>query len=159
MELLDFIFIALFAGLFFSKHTKLASSVFILCTALFLVMDYLLPDAYSYAASGTVNLIIFLTLVAYKSRTYFLVAILSACLILVNLQGYWDYENYLKPDKYNNAYFILLTAQLVLLYMRALVNGLIDRFNFKRDLVQFIINSNLEAFDSYLYSKDKEADK
>ena len=122
-------------------------------------MDHLLPDAYSYAASGTVNLIVFSTLISYKSRTYFLVAILSACLILVNLQGYWDYENYLKPDKYNHAYFILLTAQLVLLYMRALVNGLIDRFNFKRGLVQLIINSNLEAFDSYLYSKKKETGK
>jgi len=154
MDLLDLVIIALFSALFFSEHTKLASKVFVLCIVLFLFADYILPDSYSYAVSGTVNLIIFITLVNSKSKTYFLVSILSVCLIFVNIQGYIDYERYLLPDNYDHAYLILLTVQLILLYARAVIYGIIDRLNLERDLVQLVIDSGFEAFDSYLYKKE-----
>ncbi len=84
---------------------------------------------------------------------------MSVCLILVNIQGYINYENYLPPDKYNDAYTVLLNAQLFLLYLRAGINGLIDRFNFKRDLVQFIADSNFEAIDKFIQSEKEAAKK
>jgi len=155
----ELIYIGLFSVLLLNKHTRKASCVFILAYALQLTLTYLLPASMYFSISGTAHLLIFLSLVNLKSRTYFLVSLLSVCLIFVNIQGYINYEQYLPPDEYNNAYFILLTAQLILLYLRAGINGLIDRFNFKRNLVQLIIDSNLEAFDSYLYSKNKETDK
>ncbi len=159
MNYIDFIYIALFAVLFKNKHTRLASSVFVFCYILFLVMHNLLPNGYTYVSSGTAHLIIFLSLIKSASKTYFLVSILSVCLILVNIQGYINYENYLPPDKYNDAYTVLLNAQLFLLYLRAGINGLIDRFNFKRDLVQFIADSNFEAIDKFIQSEKEAAKK
>jgi len=57
---------------------------------------------------------------------------------------------------YITAYYALLTIQLALLYLRWLINGIIDSFNYKRDLVQFIIDSNLESFDEFIQSEKKE---
>jgi len=102
------------------------------------------------------HLIIFSTLINSKSKTYIIVATLSAALILVNIQGYMDYERYLLPDNYNSAYFILLTAQLVLLYLKAIMNGIVDRFNYKRDLVQLLVDSSCESFGSYVHKKESK---
>ena len=154
MSLLDLLFMVLFAALYFSKHTRLASIVFLSSYVLFLILHNILPNGYTYAASGACHLIIFSTLVNSKSKTYVLVAFLSVALILVNIQGYMDYERYLLPDNYNYAYLILLTVQLTLLYSRAVINGLVDRFNYKRDLVQFVIDSSCETLDAYLYKKE-----
>ena len=71
MELQEAVYIGLFSVLYFSKHTRLASIVFVLSMCAFYAMHYALPNGYTYAASGTVNLFIFLSLVTEKSRTYF----------------------------------------------------------------------------------------
>ena len=75
------IYIALFALLFKSKHTRLASGVFVLCYVLFLVMHNLFPNGYTYVSSGTAHLFIFMLLVKQNCRVYFSVSILSICLI------------------------------------------------------------------------------
>ena len=159
MSSLDLLYIALFALLFKSKHTRLASGVFVVCYILFLSMHNLLPNGYTYLSSGTAHFFIFMSLVKSKSKTYFLVSILSICLIFVNIQGYINFEHGLEATEYNNSYFILLNIQLALLYMKAAINGLIDRFNFKRDLVQLLIDSNMDTFEEFIQSKKKEAEK
>ena len=159
MELIDLLYIALFALLFKSKHTRLASSVFVLCYILFLVMYNLLPNGSTYGSSGLANTIICWVLVKSNCKVYISVSILSICLIFVNIQGYINFNHGLEADEYNNAYFILLNIQLVMLYMKAAINGLIDRFNFKRDLVQFLVDSNMDTFEVCYNKKNKEAEK
>ena len=159
MDLIDLLYIALFALLFKSKHTRLASKVFVLCSILFLVMYNILPNGSTYGSSGLANCIIFWVLVNSNGKVYILVSLLSICLIFVNIQGYINYNLELEATEYNNTYFILLNIQLALLYMKAAINGLIDRFNFKRDLVQLLIDSNMDAFEEFIQSEKKEAEK
>lgn len=159
MDYSDLLYIALFALLFKSKHTRLASGVFVACCVLFLVMHNLLPNGLTYASSGTANIIIFLSLIGSKSKTYFLVSVLSICLIFVNIQGYINFELELAADEYDYAYSVIFNIQLALLYLKASINGLIDRFNFKRDLVRFIAESNLDAFDRFIQYEKREVKK
>jgi len=156
VTLQELIYIGLFSVLLFSKHTRLASFVFLFAYTVQLSFVQIMPQSMYFSISGTAHLLIFLALVNTKSRTYFLVSLLSVCLIFVNMQGYINYESLLPPDEYNSTYFILLTAQLILLYLRAAINGIIDRLNYKRDLVRLIVDSGFKAFDDYLYKKESK---
>lgn len=89
-----------------------------------------LQDIYYYSCAATLTFIVGLIL----QRYYFVAAICSYSLVLVNIVGYWLYENYYEPALYDNISAIILLIQLSSLLPKGLLNGL--RRNYKHSLVK-----------------------
>jgi len=101
-----------------------------------------LPDIYYYSCTATITFIVGLIL----QRHYFVAAICSYSLVLVNVLGYWLYENMYDPLLYDNIYAIILIIQAASLLPRGLLNGLrrnnqhlMAKFGFFNSCTSFLV--------------------
>lgn len=165
MTPIDFLYIALFSGLFLSKHTTYAAKLFLSGYAVFFCFYYFVQyypalKGYVYAFSGGIHALIFLSL-CYKRQTiysiYFFVSLISIGIVFLNIQGFMYFFNGIKYKKeYDYILTNLVGSQIIILYLKAAINGLIDRFNYKRDFIQFISDSNSETFGQIIQRKKEE---
>lgn len=119
MYIYQYVLMAAFCGLLFKKETRFASIVFLFGWSIYYVITLDLDAVYYYAASATIETAIGFTL----NKRYRLVSYLGYSLIIVNLYGFYLYENKIQPQSYDIIYAMISTLQILILITRGFVNG------------------------------------
>lgn len=152
MNVSDFINVGLFTVLLLSKTTRYASAVILAGYALYFSVIEPLPGQYYYHMTALLNLIIGCILFP----RYKLVALLSFALIVVNNIGFLIYDAGYEPTLYNNLSLVIITIQILLLYIRAITDGIHIRGTRGRALV-FIANcDSVQSNFEMLPAKEKD---
>ena len=121
MYLYQYILLAGFTCLLFSKEVRFASVIFLTGWAVYLVYFIDAPSNYKYVACGAIELSIAYIL----NRSYRIVAYIGYSLILVNIYGLLLIVNKLPPASYDIIYALLSVTQFLILIIRANLNGIL----------------------------------
>ena len=154
MNISDYIHLSLFTGLLKFRTVRYAAMTILAGYAVYFTSVIPLADEYYYHATGLLNLVIGL----FLFPRFKLVALLSFLLIVVNNVGLMMYELGYEPALYNNLSQIIIIIQLLLLYIRALLDGQILRGTRGRALV-WLVNADCIQSSATLLQKKKEGTK
>lgn len=114
------VIMAVLCFLCFSKSSFWGALTLYTAYSVYSVFILPLPGIYYYSSAAVAVFIVGLIL----QKHFFVASICSYVLVLVNVFGYWLYENSYDPDLYDNIYSIILIIQVASLLPKGLLNGL-----------------------------------
>jgi len=141
MYLFNYVLLAGFACLLFSRDSRGAALTFLAGWAIYIYAILGLPEVSYYALSGAIELVI-----AYRlNPKYRAVAYLGYSLVLYNLAGFLLHDVGTDYPYFDIGYTIISSVQFLFLLMRAIPNGL-NRLHTQHFMVRLL---NFDSRGSY----------